>query len=145
MLLRCLSTLSLLMLVPLLPGCGQEASDETPSGTLRVFLDSMERGAWDPSSLEEAYGLLCQDARDALRRRAERANGLSRRHFEPWDMIARGRFRLRFAPAPRSIRERIEGDRAVVTVLGQRESDRADVPLVREDGHWRIDLRIESL
>ena len=60
-------------------------------------------------------------------------------------MLAQGRFRLRFAPrSPGGLRERIAGDRAVVTVTGQ-GSERVDVQLIRQQGKWRIALRIPPM
>lgn len=125
-------------------GCTEEASDETPSGAVRMFLDAMERSERDPSALREAYGLLAQPARIGLTERARLAESLGGRNIQPWDMIAQGRFRQSFTPAPgsRGMRESIEGSRATVTVVDERGRRRAEVPLLREDGHWRIVLEL---
>jgi hypothetical protein len=129
-----------LCLLALSGACSDEPSDDTPAGALTLFLEAMEKSDWDASARRDAYELLCSDARTALDERAERANALSRREFEPWEMLAQGRFRLRFAPAETEVRQ--DGDEATVTVLGRREGERADVPMVREDGHWRVQLVI---
>ncbi len=129
-----------LVLVALGAGCSSEPSDDTPTGALTLFLEAMEKSDWDASAREDAYALLSADARAALDQRAARANALSRREFAPWEMLAQGRFRLRFAPAQTRAHE--DGDEATVTVLGRREGERADVPMVREDGHWRVHLVI---
>jgi hypothetical protein len=126
--------------------CERSARDESPVATVRHFLEVMDRSAEEESALREAYRLVDASARAALARRAERAATLSGRSYEPWQMLAQGRFRLRFAPASRGgMRERIDGERAVVTVIGEKPGQRADVPLVREQGHWRIQLAIPAL
>lgn len=127
----------------LLLGCSDAPTDETPSGALRLFLEAMDRSDWDREALRDAYALLSPDARRGLEERAHTANTLSGRAFEPWEMLAQGRFRLRFAPRSRDgMVERIEGDRAVVVVTGDRDGERAEVPMVREDGRWRIALEL---
>ena len=42
----------------LLVGCTEAPTDETPSGTVRLFLAAMARSRSDPSALQEAYRLL---------------------------------------------------------------------------------------
>ena len=124
-------------------GCGAQ-EPETPAETLRSFLDAMDQSANDERRLAEAYQLLDARARAELRRRAHETETLTGRAFEPWEMLAQGRFRLRFAPAARGgMRERQDGDEAVVVVTGA-EGERAEVPLVREQGRWRIRLPIPA-
>jgi hypothetical protein len=126
-----------------LAGCGGSPIDESPVETVRHFLEVMERGAADETALREAYRLLDASARAALVERAERASTLARRRYEPWQMLAQGRFRLLFAPtAPGGMREQVRGERAFVTVSGGKPGERAEVPLVREQGRWRIVLPI---
>ena len=125
-------------------GCGAQAPD-TPAETVRVFLDAMDQSANDAGRLADAYRLLDSHGREELRARAHKAETLTGRAFEPWEMLAQGRFRLRFAPAARGgMRERIRGATAVVVVTGA-EGDRAEVPLVREEGQWRVRLSIPPL
>ena len=129
------------MLFALLAGCGRAARDDSPVATVRHFLEVMERSAEEEGALQDAYELLDSGAQAALSRRAERATALSGRAFKPWQMLARGRFGLRFAPAsPGGMHERITGDRAVVTVAGTKPGQHAEVPLVREQGKWRVAL-----
>jgi hypothetical protein len=125
-------------------GCAPAPSDETPLGALRMFLRAMERSSDDARALEEAYALLDTPARDALVARARDASALANgREFAPWEMLAQGRYRVRFPYAEYgSMREVIDGDRATVTVAGTDRRSRAGVPLVREEGHWRVVLRI---
>jgi aryl-alcohol dehydrogenase-like predicted oxidoreductase len=123
--------------------CGQSDSGGSPAETLRQFLTVMDESAADETALQRAYSLLDSDAQTALTERAKHARALSGQAFEPWQMLAQGRFRLRFAPArSRGMRERVQGDHAVVTVVSGDGSDRADVPLVREEGQWRVALAI---
>lgn len=135
--------LAVLSLAALYACGGAAANDETPVAAVRHFLEVMDRSVVDERALQEAYRLLDRQAQAALTERAERASTLAGRRFEPWQMLAQGRFRLRFAPAtPGGMRERVEGERAFVTVSGSREGQRAEVPLVREQGRWRIALPI---
>lgn len=124
-------------------GCAREPTDATPTGALRLFLDAMDRAEQDARALEEAYALLDAGAREALAHRAHDAAALGGgREFAPWEMLAQGRFRLRFSfPEYGAMRERVDGDRAVVTVTGAGGA-RAEVPLVREDGRWRVALEL---
>jgi len=127
-----------------LAACAPAPSDETPLGALRMFLRAMERSSDDARALEEAYALLDSEARAALTLRARDASALANgREFAPWEMLAQGRYRVRFPYAEfGSMREAIDGERATVTVVGTEGGSRAEVPLVREDGHWRVVLRV---
>jgi len=128
----------------LMLGCGRSRG-ATPIETVRKFVDAVGRGPEEESALREAYGLIDASARAELARRAERAASLSGRGFEPWQMLVRGRFRLHFAAAARGgMRERIDGDHAVVTV-SDKAGQRAEVPLLREQGHWRIQLLLPPM
>jgi len=130
-------------LVPLaLLGCTEAPSDDTPSGAVRLFLESMARAEHDPSAVEDAYALLAEDSRRALAERAHLASSLGGRPMEPWDMIARGRFRQTFAPArgSRGMRETVEGNEATVVVENEERDRRAEIQLVREEEGWRVVL-----
>lgn len=130
----------------LLASCSSTPSDDTASGALQMFLDAMLRSDRDQDALREAYGLLSSDAREALEKRAEMANALSGRDFEAWQMLTQGRFRLRFSPrAEGGMVERIDGERGVVIVTGSRDGERAEVPMVLEDGAWRVDLHVPEM
>jgi hypothetical protein len=128
------------------PGCGDGSSEpKSPVATVRHFLAMMDRSAADEAALEDAYRLLDAGARKALDERAERASTLAGRRYEGWQMLSQGRFRLRFAPAsPGGMRERVQGDRALVTVSGAK-GQRAEVLLVLEQGRWRIALPIPPM
>jgi hypothetical protein len=136
----------LLLFALLLPACGRPELDDDPVTTVRSFLDLMERSGADEAALSEAYTLLDRSAQQALRARAERARSLSGRSFEPWQMLAQGRFRLRFAlVSPGGLRARVQGARATVVATGQRPGERAEIPLVREGDAWRIVLSLPPL
>lgn len=125
-------------------GCSDLPSDETPRGAVRLFLSAMARSEEDPAALREAYGLLSEPTRRALVERERFAESLGASELHPWDMIVRARHRPSFAPArgARGMRERIDGDSATVVVTNEDGSRTAEVPLVREDGRWRIVLSI---
>jgi len=126
--------------------CSSTPTDETPSGALGLFLRAMDRSDWDDDALRRAYGLLDSDARQGLEERAELANSLSGRDFEPWEMLAQGRYRLRFSPRRGDgMREEINGDRATVVVVGERAGQRAEVRMVREEGGWRVALELPPM
>jgi hypothetical protein len=123
--------------------CSSEPTDETPRGALKMFLAAMERSDYDEAALVDAYRLLDAEARAELDARAASANALPGPDREPWQMLAQGRFQLRFEPRP-DFEENIDGDRANVIVRGYREGERADIPMIREGEHWRVVLRLEG-
>ncbi len=135
----------LLALSVLCAACGDEPVDATPEGALRAFLEAMDRSDQDSHAREEAYHLLAAESRERLERRAELATSLGRRRFEPWEMIAQGRYRLRFeGRGADGLESVVDGDRAEVIVRGAAGQE-ARVPMVRENGHWRIELAIPEM
>lgn len=123
------------------------ATEQTgPVETLESFLELMDESTTNVESLRAAYELLDDGARRALGHRAHKAQTLSGRTYEPWEMLAQGRFRLRFAPAVRGgMRAELDGDRATVMVRDEGGELRARVPLVREAEGWRISLAIPPM
>lgn len=135
--------LVVVMLVVLASACSSAPSDTTPEGALSLFLEAMGEAEDDPNARERAYALLARETRQRLASRARLAGALSSRQFQPWEMIVEGRYRLRFRPREsRGFEERIHGDRAIVIVRGEGRSERAEVPLVREAGKWRVYLHV---
>lgn len=127
-------------------GCADGGSDRTPVETVRQFLEAMDRSAADTSGLAEAYAMLDSAARAELEARAERASALAGVEYEPWRMLAQGRFRRRFTPVARGgMKAKVDGEAALVVVQGERAEQRAQIPLVREDGSWRIKLAIPPM
>jgi hypothetical protein len=127
-------------------GCGSAEADGTPAEALSRFLEAMDRSVINESALKDAYALLDEQAQRELISRANRAGFLTGRKFEPWDMIAQGRFRLRFAPAEHAgMHTTVSGDTAIVQVKSENTRSQAAVPLVREAGRWRVKLVLPTL
>jgi hypothetical protein len=125
--------------------CGSADADKNPSEVLLRFVEAMDRSLQHEAALKDAFALLDEQAQRELRARAERASSLASRSFAPWEMFAQGRFRLRFAPLDHAeLRTTVSGDRAQVHVKDE-DGRSADVPLVREHGHWRVKLELPAL
>jgi hypothetical protein len=115
--------------------------DGTPEDALAAWVAAMNGSRADPSTRRRAYELLSRGARDNLARRAAVAGQLSGREIKPWEMLAPGRFALRFAFDRHRLRASTQGERATVTARGAR-GEVAEVPMVLEDGRWRVDLAL---
>ncbi len=120
--------------------CGP-SRDESPEDALASWVAAMSASRADPANRRRAFELLSERARDNLARRAALAAQLSGREVKPWEMLAPGRFALRLAFDRGQLRARIDGERATVTARGSR-TEVAEVPLVREQGRWRVDLAL---
>ncbi|MBI5517457.1 MAG: hypothetical protein HY909_27045 [Deltaproteobacteria bacterium] len=130
-----------LALAAALLGCWAEGQ-RSPEETVAAFVVAMEQSRGDLSQRRVAYQYLSQRSRQALLDRSRRASQVSGGvEFQPWEMLAPGRWRSRLQVAGGSYTARVDGDRAVVTVRG-REGGAADVPLVREQGRWAIALEL---
>lgn len=124
----------------LLLACGSSDADG-PTETLSRFLETMDRGNVNDNARKDAYAMLDDTAQAALADRARRAALVTGRSFSPWDMLAPGRFRLRFAPAEHSgMRATVTGDHALVHVVSDGGKERASVPMTRQGGRWRVQL-----
>lgn len=111
-------------------GCSRSAPDSTPEGVVRLWLEKMESAADDSRAMKEAYALLGPRARANLKERADRASRGQGRRYEPHEMLAEGRFGLRFRP--KTMTARTEGDEAWVEVKGDGPEEHATVKCVRE-------------
>lgn len=121
-----------------LGACTHKAMDSTPEGAVRSWLDAMEAAADDPQSAKEAYAMLGPKAKHNLESRAERASRIQGRHVEGEDMLATGRFGLRFRPE--SLKATITGDDASVDVYGADPTNQhAVVACHREGEHWKVE------
>lgn len=118
-------------------GCGRSTPDATPENALRLFLEKMETSESDPRAIREAYGLLGSRARTNLKERAERASKEQGRRYEPHEMLAEGRFGLKFRP--KTMVTKIDGENAFVEVRGDGAEEQATVHCRREGHAWRIE------
>jgi hypothetical protein len=123
--------------------CGRAAPDSTPEGAVRVFVEKMESGADDPRAMREAYQLLGAHARSNLKERAERASKGQGRRFEPFEMLAEGRFGLKFRP--KAMTARVDGDDAFVEVRGEGPEERATVHCTHEGNAWRVEPELPDV
>lgn len=128
---------ALLLLFLTIAGCTHKSADSTPEGAVREWIERMESAGEDPSSAKAAYELLGPTAKKNLRDRAERASRIQGRHVEAEDMLATGRFGLRFRPV--NMRATLHGDDAEVDVEGSDPSQHAVVSCHREGEHWRVE------
>ena len=124
-------------------GCTRTAPDATPEGAVRLFVEKMETGAEDPHAMREAYQLLGPHARSNLKERADRASKGQGRRYEPFEMLAEGRFGLKFRP--KTMTAKIEGADAFVEVRGDGPEERATVHCVREAPAWRVEPELPDV
>ncbi len=118
--------------------CSHPAPDATPDGAVREWLDHMEDSQDDPAASREAYALLGPQARANLEQRAARSSQLQGRRTEPYEILAEGRFGLKFRP--KSMKPTAMGDEASVLVLGaDPATEHATVKCVHEEGGWRVE------
>ncbi len=122
-------------------GCAREREPATPAETVAAFTSALEQSAGDPLARRRVYALLSQRAKDSLEQRAARASQVSGRTFEAWEMLSPGRVKMHIQFDPGALTVRVAGARAVVTARG-RAGGVADVPLVLEEGRWRVDLAL---
>lgn len=124
--------------------CSHPEPDATPEGALKLWLEQMEESQDDTSVARDAYKLLGPAARSNLEARARRASQAQGRRAEAVDMLAAGRFGLRFRP--KSMHATVVGDQATVEVIGaDPASERASVRCVREAGAWRVEPELPEL
>lgn len=126
-----------------LAGCTRPGPDATPEGTVRLFIEKMESGAEDPRAMRDAYQLLGPRARANLKERAERASRGQGRRYEPHDMLAEGRFGLKFRP--KAMDAKIDGESAFVDVRGEGPDEQATVHCVREGAAWRVEAELPDV
>ncbi len=100
-------------------GCSRPAPDSTPEGALRAWLEKMEAAEDDPAEMRAAYELFGPRAKKGLAERAERAGRAEGRKVEPWEVLADGRFGLKFRPQRMTVTvDPRSPDEAVVAVVG---------------------------
>lgn len=144
---------ALVLLVLLSLVACEEAAPPGPAETVQTFLRLMDESGIrsgpsgevlaDEVALQEAYALLSTRTQSSLRERAELAASLAGGEYDPWNILIPGRFRLRFEPV--TFDEIIQEERprrATVRVRGRGPGELAEIPVVEEDGRWRIPLEI---
>ena len=133
----------LLVLVLGALACSRSAPDSTPEGAVRLFVEKMESGAEDPRAMRDAYLLLGAHARANLKERADRASKGQGRRYEPHEMLAEGRFGLKFRP--KTMTAKIDGEDAFVEVKGEGPEEHATVHCVREATAWRVEPELPDV
>jgi hypothetical protein len=124
--------------------CSRTPPDATPEGAVHELLDRIERIESNPEEARAVYELLSSRSKANLVERAHRASTTSGREIPPEQMLAPGRFSLRFEP--RKMHARLAHDRAIVDVVGiDPMTDHAEVPCVLEQGRWRIEIPLPPL
>lgn len=124
-------------------GCSRPPPDATPEGAVRLWLERMEESADDRRAAREAFALLGPKARANLEERAARASRVHGRQVEPYEMLAEGRFGLRFRPLTMSASR--SGDDAMVEVVGGAPGERAHVRCRLDGGGWRVEPSLPDL
>lgn len=133
----------LVMLTVSLVSCSRPPPDATPEGALRAWLESMSTQVNDPHESRAAYALLSKQTHQALEKRAERASRIEGRRIDATEMLAQGRFALRFPP--KKLVTTLAGDTATVEVMGDDPTDHATIHCVKEGAVWRVDLTLPEL
>jgi len=125
-------------------GCSRSPPEASPEGAVRELLDRIDRIESNPAEAKVVYDLLSSRTRANLNERAHRASTTSGREIPPEQMLAPGRFSLRFEP--RQMHTRLLRDRAIVDVIGiDPATDHAEVPCVLEQGRWRVEIPLPPL
>jgi hypothetical protein len=131
------------LLTALLVSCSRPAPDATPEGVLHEWIDRMNAQVTDPHEAPAAYALLSKATHAELEKRAERASLIEGHRASGYEMLASGRFSLRFAP--KHYATTITGDTATVVVTGVDPTEHATVRCVKEGRVWRVDLALPEL
>lgn len=112
-----------------------QVDEDTPEAAVREF--AAAASADDREALYRMFGPETRQRLDAAAKRATDRVGGSER-YSPLDMISVGRSPDTPPPKDVVVKERSES-RAVVELIGP-VGERAEVTVVRVDGHWRIEL-----
>ena len=119
-------------------GCSRAPQDATPEGVVKLWLERMEASTDDPRASHDAFLLLGPRARANLEERADRASRMQGRQETAEQMLAQGRFGLKFRP--KSMTTQIHGGDATVDVIGaDPATEHTSVACVQENGAWRIE------
>ncbi len=128
--------------------CSRKPPDATPEGALREWLERMDEQVTDPHA-ESPYDLLSKSTHDKLQKRADRVSRIEGHRVEPREILAEGRFALRFQPRKFVTTIGANQDSATVDVSGDDPDVHAIVHCVKEgtksDPRWRVDLALPEL
>ncbi|MGH7283136.1 MAG: hypothetical protein ACRELY_16545 [Polyangiaceae bacterium] len=139
---RGVSTIATLALLTV-GACSRHEPDSTPDGAVKIWLEKMEV-ATDPNMAHEAFELLGPKARANLQERADLASKMQGRQESAEDMLAQGRFGLKYRP--KSMTSAVNGDDATVTVIGaDAQTDHTTIHCVRENGQWHVEPDLPDL
>lgn len=122
-----------------LAGCSRPAPDATPDGAVRVWLEKMEDSDEDPSAARDAYALLGPGARTNLAERAERASLAQGRRVDASEMLAEGRFGLKFRPKAMTVKALSATDATVEVTGADPREEHASIRCAREGAGWRVE------
>jgi hypothetical protein len=104
----------------------------------------MEESVVDPAEAREAFALLGPRARQNLDARAARASQVEGRRSQPYEMMAEGRFGLKFRP--KTMHAAVDGDVATVEVTGDDPgSEHVRVSCVREPDGWHVEPELPDV
>lgn len=131
-----------LMLMVMVSGCSRGAPDATPDGAVRLWIERMEDATTDTRASREAFELLSTPTKQNLEERAARDAPRLGRRLAAHEMLAEGRFGLRFRP--KHFQTQIAGARATVIVQGE-PGEEASVSLRREREGWRLELELPEV
>ena len=128
----------------MLLGCAPDPGDLGPTDALAAFLTAVERSTHAPEQRKVAFEWLDTKSQGALAARARLSNSLAGRKLKPWEMLVPGR--VSFAGqsiAGVRMTANVEGERATVSILIAK-GEPIEVPLVREQGRWRVMLGLDK-
>lgn len=136
-------SLLLSLAVSLLAACEEEDETRAPAEVVREFVERLTQFDGRPDDAQAIFELLSERARANLTARAERYSAASGKKISPPAMIVPGWLTLRFVP--QAFSAQVVGRYALVEVAGVGPSDRAQIPCIREEEHWRVDLALPEL
>jgi len=130
-------SLAFLVSSTLLAGCSDSAARLDPEATAASFVAAVRNG-----DRAAAFRLLGPRTRERLQEALNGAKRVSGRlELKPHDFLAVGLAAPAWEPSDFELIEK-SGARAVVSVQSS-ASDRYDLPLLNENGYWRIELPLD--
>jgi len=132
------------LLVAALVGCSHPVPNATPEGAVRAWLEHMEESMGSPGAAMDAYALLGPKAKANLEARAQRAAQIEGRRALGYEMMAEGRFGLKFRP--KAMHAVVVGDQATVEVTGADPgTEHANVACIKEADGWHVEPELPEI